>query len=354
MPPQQPEVPNSATNSNFQPTPPSPLPSMQPVPVATDMSHPQHASVVTSYDSNPFIATAKGLGAALVNSPGAVFAVSLIPFLALFVSFVLNIVTTILDVPPLINVVVTIAMVVGIFLVCLRSYAGAIVTILKSQKGESVSSKNAMGSEASGRLLPLVGTMILTILLGLGGMILFIIPGIIILARAALAPFIVYEERLSGFAAIKRSFQLTKGHTFEMIGVSFAQAITFGNGMLSFVGSLSGVGMRYRQLKDAEAANASTGKMHFLNWLLPTICVLLVALYIGFILFAVSQLSKDLESTNIDYTPRTNTSQSSDFSSELDDLEYCYYAASDFSEQKCVPNKSACLKLVDCKSFWGL
>ena len=85
---------------------------------------------------------------------------------------------------------------------------------------------------AFGILLPLIGTWILVYLAVVGGLILFVIPGILCAFWFVLATQVVVVEGVSGFAALKRSRTLMKGN----IGTIFAL------GLLVFVISL-GLGL---------------------------------------------------------------------------------------------------------------
>lgn len=64
------------------------------------------------------------------------------------------------------------------------------------------------------------------------GFVLLIVPGIILLVRGSLFEAVVVRERLTGFAAIQRSFELTKGCFWRLVGWSIASSF------LAFLASL--------------------------------------------------------------------------------------------------------------------
>ena len=68
------------------------------------------------------------------------------------------------------------------------------------------------------KLLPFVGLCILLGLMIIGGLILLIIPGIYILFRFGLAPFVMLNEDKGVIDSIKRAGELSKGHIWELIG----------------------------------------------------------------------------------------------------------------------------------------
>ena len=74
------------------------------------------------------------------------------------------------------------------------------------------------------RILPLIGTWFLVGLAIMGGMILFVVPGILAAFWFSLATQVVVIEGVAGFAAMKRSRQLMAGN----IGTIFALGLLIG------------------------------------------------------------------------------------------------------------------------------
>jgi hypothetical protein len=65
------------------------------------------------------------------------------------------------------------------------------------------------------RAVPMIGTWVLMFLFVIGGGLLCCLPGILALFWCALASSVVVVERISGFAAIRRSFHLMQSSWLE-------------------------------------------------------------------------------------------------------------------------------------------
>jgi hypothetical protein len=109
---------------------------------------------------------------------------------------------------------------VGLLLVIPVTNAAVIHAISKKYLGQDVSAGEAI-KRGFALLLPLLGTTILMSLAIMGGLILLIIPGILFALWFGLAQHVVVIERLSGFAALKRSKQLVRPYlgTFLVLGI---------------------------------------------------------------------------------------------------------------------------------------
>lgn len=109
----------------------------------------------------------------------------------------------------------------------------------------------------------LLGLVILMGLLIAGGLVLFIVPGIIAIGRVALAPFYLIDKNVSIMEALKMSNEKAKGNmgpVYSAIGVTILIAIVSGFiGIVPLIGPIVGVGitiayslvlaLRYQQLK---------------------------------------------------------------------------------------------------------
>ena len=82
-----------------------------------------------------------------------------------------------------------------------------------------------------------VGVAILLYLMILGGLILFIVPGIIAALTFGLAPYIVIDKGLGTIAALKESARITKGNRLRFLALSGATTLIMLIGILAlFVG----------------------------------------------------------------------------------------------------------------------
>jgi len=86
------------------------------------------------------------------------------------------------------------------------------------------------------RFWPMIGAVIVCAVMVLLGLLLFIIPGIYLLLRLAYVGPIIANEKIGPIDAIKRSFYLTKGNLWEIIGiVSVAGVASFALNIPQFI-----------------------------------------------------------------------------------------------------------------------
>ncbi len=258
------------------------------------------------FSSNPFKSSILGLSKALSVNPIASITIPLLPIPILFAAVVVSVFLGKV-LPPIAAVLITLVIAVTMIVLLIRILTATIVLYQRSFNHQHITGREALGSASSSRLTAYVLTSILALIALVATTILLIVPGVIIGARISLYGFVVFEENLSGLAALKRSWRLTKGHTFEMIGAIFAQNIIIRDGLLALVGVSSGLANRYYELRYAEHHNLDKGKTHWLNYVLPVAIVLSLALYVASYLFIV------INSANL------NLNDSADFESRFDD-----------------------------------
>lgn len=148
-------------------------------------------------------------------------------------------------------------------LVNLLLYPPLLYTYLQTAKGKTVELVEAF-REGYKRFWPILGTLILSGLIIIGGFLLFIVPGIFMLRRYLLAPYYVMDRGLSPMDALKASSHdsiLYSGPVFGVIGVNFL----FGAiGAIPVIGTIIGTilqilysvapGLRYLEIKKAVKA----------------------------------------------------------------------------------------------------
>lgn len=93
-----------------------------------------------------------------------------------------------------------------------------------------------------GKYLKVVlANLLIMALVGLG-LVVFIIPGIIVLCRLAFVPYLVMDQDLGPIAAVEKSWKITKGHAWNIFGmVILAIPIMIGGLLLVFVGVIFAV-----------------------------------------------------------------------------------------------------------------
>jgi xanthosine utilization system XapX-like protein len=224
-------------------------------------------------------------------NPVPIMLSGLVALLALFalliVQFVVAFVTASSGSPAIVSIVGILAVLIG-YLLLFGSYN---VIAGRSAREQKVTVKESYAI-AFKRFIGALALLIICVVLYILTSILLILPGIYFAARASLAFFVFYEEDLSAVKALKRSFELTKGHAIEMLGAVVASALLGGgSGLLSGAISLSPLVGRYHDLKQLKESGAPKPKVHYLNWVTVIVVFLIMAAYIGFVAYAVHSVS---------------------------------------------------------------
>ena len=111
------------------------------------------------------------------------------------------------------------------------------------------------------------------------------------MGRLAFAPYIALDEGLGVFAAIKKSWQMTSGHWFEVVAAVIASAITLPYGLISFVGLQSGLIGRYLDIKELKAKAAKKPQVHWMNFLLVGLGIVVACFYAVFVVATIRAMS---------------------------------------------------------------
>lgn len=169
------------------------------------------------------------------------------------------------------------AIVVG-FLVSI--FAGGTITGTISDicLGNQPSVSRSYGKLLKGGLwLSLVLTSLLQWVVELMGVMLLVLPGLYLLVRLLLTPSAVVVERLSGFAALKRSWNLTSGRFWHVTGAVALLALIAVGLPIVFGGIAGGVASL------VSGHEVTQSDPPFLAALLITTCVQLVAMPLFFV-----------------------------------------------------------------------
>ena len=168
---------------------------------------------------------------------------------------------------------------------------------IKSGQGQTISLAQA-SNVAWGKIWPMLGLYIVIYLGTATAMVLFVVPGLIFLARTLLAPLYMLDENIGPMAAIDRSFKATKGHTIEMMGSIFAGMLMGGGYLLAPAVGMAPLLGRYQEIRQLEQSGSQKPKTHWLNYMAVFGGLLLiftvVGLYIWFIFYAINQASKQV------------------------------------------------------------
>lgn len=361
----QPDTPVQNYNQNQESmgvaTPPqSPIPNVvsTPQPIITPAApSPMNPAATAEFTSNPFLAFGKGLGAGLYRSPGAVIGLSAWYFLSILIMFVGGglITAIVASFFPIIGILMMFLLFFAmIFILSVISGRGAIA-LYESQVGHSLNIKET-GDKFPAKYA--INVIVCSLLYGLGvgfGLLFFIVPGLILMARWGLGIFVIADEKVGPIQAIKRSWALTKGNTWNMLGATIVQNIILGQSLL-LVGMYSATANRYFELKNLELKGVRNTITHWSNYVLAVIMPLFLVLYSALIITAVVlEVNKTSDTTTT--TGDVEATLPEDYYSSGYSMEYCFFDG-DFMtdptvEQKCVQTEEECQANTYCKELYG-
>lgn len=317
------------------------------------MSPPANVVTAIEFSSNPFVAFGKGYGAALLNNPlptltigfilAAIFLIGYFGFLFIFALFAaLN--------PILGAIVAIVSVLVAIWIAayfCIK-----IINILVHSPEEKFTYSELSRYKKPGATFNLIISSILGYIAVFFGFIFFIIPGIILAARFSLMPYVIAVEGLGPINALKRSWQLTKSNTWNMIGANFTDSLFPGNSFL-IAGYFAAKANRYRELVALEKANQINKNTHWLNYVMaifPALIILgIISVLVLTTIASIGNLANEAK----------NTSGSGDFQINntipSDQNSYCYQddlPASNSNTTECV-DKEKCKTIEACSTYYG-
>lgn len=249
--------------------------------------------VAPAYISNPFnmigpSATAMGVN---ISTLFALLGLQFVPLLPLIFAIALGFAGR--SNPVFIGVsltlgIATVAAMMVIGLISLPTYS---LILLASADGQKVALKETL-LRAKPYIWRTLGIAVLTVLAVIGGLILFIIPGLIFAAWFILAEYVLLTENLGVVASMKRSKELVKGRTWEIWGVwaipSVASLVPYLGGLLNMVLGvilMPAMAIRYRQLVTFPVDQRP--KVHWSNKVLALVPVIIMVLVlVGVTVFA--------------------------------------------------------------------
>lgn len=185
---------------------------------------------------------------------------------------ILGIIVATLIVVVLVGIVLLVSFAIQTFISGMFTYVA-----LQSEKGKKVTFGEAFGAvqKRFWRLLLAQGLASIKIFLWT---LLLIIPGIIAALRYALLPYVIMDEpetNKGAKTAHTRVKSLVKGRLVEVLGLLIA------TNLIPIIGrllQLAGGAAQYRQL--SASVDGTRPKVHWLNYLVPVVCIALVFLFI--------------------------------------------------------------------------
>lgn len=240
-----------------------------------------HTKSAHKYQSNPFLVSINGLLDLLRVNPVPSLLLALVLAVVIMGAFFISL-------PFLIFPPVGLVIILALMVCCIPFANGAFhILALKSIKGEKVKMEACL-RDAFKRLAPLVGASVLIFLAVLGGLLLFIIPGVIFASWFSLTFFVMFDENLGAIDSMKRSKALAKGHVLEIIGAVIAGSILNGSssggggGILSPVIAMAPLTGWYPQLKELEASDKPKPPVHWMNYVIIVIIAVFMAMMMIF------------------------------------------------------------------------
>lgn len=191
---------------------------------------------------------------------------------------------------------------VVLLLVSLPTYA---IILIASVKGQKIGLRAAL-AQARMFIVPSLGLSLLTALAVIGGLLLFIIPGLIFIAWFSLSQYAMVAENLGVIESMKRSKQLVKGRVWEMWSLimlpSMAGVIPFVGGLINFVLSIAlipSMALRYVQLVGSKPEDRP--KVHWSNYALIIVAIVAGVALAGASVASFQEINQELSSPTYTY-----------------------------------------------------
>lgn len=244
---------------------------------------PAHTKQKLSFESNPFKSSFDGLNRLfkLSQTPAVIilvlsfasFAFNMFPFPGDFDSSSSTTTTAASD-PingAILGILLSLVFVGVIVTIALSVFYYGVVNYVawKTSKNESTDIGEALRATAK-KFWTILGIQIIVGLKVLGGLILFIIPGIRAMLRYQMVLFPVFDEDLGAWQAVNRIKFLTQKSLMEVFGIMTVSQLLFPVAILIQMG---GESVLYPQLKAIKDSGAEKPPTHWLN-------------YLGFVLWA--------------------------------------------------------------------
>lgn len=109
---------------------------------------------------------------------------------------------------------------------------GITYAFLKAARNESPEIQSVLEVLKNYTSAVMAGLLTFTIIgIGIG---LLIIPGLIFGCRLAFVPYLVVEEKMDSIESVKMSWQLSRGHTFTLLGIGMVAVLIYLVGLIAF------------------------------------------------------------------------------------------------------------------------
>lgn len=280
------------------------------VPITANSTTPS-TNNTPEYLSNPYLNSVRGLVEILQTNPDVSMLASLtilIPLILLYLWFFGSIVVGSISKTPILSIVGGVSSFIGILL-----YGLLVSGVMGAVASESINREHTtighVWHMALSKLFPLIGLSIICGFISIFAYALLIIPGLIFTSRASLSFLLLFEEDLGPIEALKRSFELTKYHTFEMLASIISIYLMTGGYSLLTTTAVSPFVGRYEDLKRVYDAGQPKQPVHWLNYLTALLgsfgLIVLIGLY-AFVIITLGNNKKPPVQVNSTKTHRYN------------------------------------------------
>ena len=149
-----------------------------------------------------------------------------------------------------------------LFFGAIISYFLAVVLNLRAAQGKSVTFSGVWGELwRNGLWFKMIGLGLMTIFILVVGFVLLIIPGVILLWRLYLAPYILVDKQTTSMDALTISWNMTKGYAWPIYSIILFGVVLYLPSILPIVGGLlsfilgvayaAAPALRYQEIKKA-------------------------------------------------------------------------------------------------------
>lgn len=153
-------------------------------------------------------------------------------------------------------------LVIFLFFAAIISYFLAVILNLRAAQGKTVTFSAVWNELWRGGLwFKMIGLVLMTILILIVGFILLIIPGIILLWRLYLAPYILVDKQTTSMDALSESWNMTKGYAWPIYSIILFGLVLYLPSIIPVVGGLisfvlgvayaAAPALRYQEIKKA-------------------------------------------------------------------------------------------------------
>ncbi len=241
----------------------------------------------TDYISNPFLVMIRGLERLFaINQTSAVWilAASVLIGIPYYIFDALDSDSPHSGTSELVLILIGVTLYIATLIATIFLWGATNYIAYKTMLGEKVSFKESLrATKEKFSTILLIG--ILVFLRIIGGLILFIIPGIRANTRYSLVLMAMFDEKLGANESLTRSKQLSKGHLLELYSLNVISD-TFS--IITYTLRSSALTISYPQLKALEKHSGIKPPVHWTNYLVLVLSILATIFFVGVVALLIA------------------------------------------------------------------